>query len=1077
MFDRETAELLRSAPEVPGLNPQDLPALLTRHYAELVSARLRGTPEELAAVSEEWSPERIADTYELIASLQSEGRQRRAAAFVAGTAQQIVARKQLAQGREGPQLPNIDQNRVDPTIAAAVLFLASEQYADAHEAANAIDPRRGGQGYEAAVLAEDIADLARGRLLKILERSNARRRPPGFRSMEELALAGLLQMLINGMRSLAAQFLGREPPDGASVEGTRAAFDFVRALTAPFVGRGMEQIGDGILDAYSGPHHLAKLLMAGYDGLRDAGLISLPPPDGADPDFWQRWLTFRAGIFPFVWPNHREAIAKQFHQTKKSAVVVLPTGAGKTTVSSLKIAGVLARGKKVVFLAPTHALSEQLTEDLQQMFPQDILGSVVSSDFDQLLQSDAQLKEIEVMTPERCLAMLSFAPDAFAEVGLLVFDECHLLSPEAGKMRRAVDGMLCVLAFNHVAPEADFLFLSAMLKEAQIFADWVGQLTSRECVCVDLQWKPSRQARGVVIYKSEEITRAEAAALNVQNAENSRQGKFAKGLRAGAARELAVQPYAIWGLQHNWLGDRVAQCIFAPVLHERVPLSGIYRPGWIRSNPNANQVAIRIAVSAAKNGLKTIIFVNTKNDAVSVANDIAEELGQEISASEFEESFWNALEAELGGLKHALLPRPAAAVPHNSAMLTLERRLAENMFRRDSGAKVIVATPTLAQGLNLPAQLAILAGDKRADANQKGREDLKAHEILNAAARAGRAGHLANGVVLLIPEPIIKFSEDRSLDGNVIQKLQSVLPEDDRCVVISDPLEVVLDRLMQGQSADADVRYMVNRLAALGEAEGLEDPNQLFNLRKSLGAYAAKQRNAEAVFESKIAELRKAVTLDQAGGVDNTTAVLASRSGLSMDVLSRLKAKIIADAGSLPTTVESWLGWTIDWLAQDDVARDQLLSDVKRSILGACGKKRDGELTVDALYGIAPGLFAWIQGKPLADIEELLGGNPQSTKYAERICPRARELVGNVIQRGFSFLMSLVSHVVEEVNPFDKQEHLDRNLVECLGTALRKGYDSPQLVQFANDHKEVLSRVQMHQDWRSYFETIFEDLP
>jgi hypothetical protein len=49
------------------------------------------------------------------------------------------------------------------------------------------------------------------------------------------------------------------------------------------------------------------------------------------------------------------------------------------------------------------------------------------------------------MTPERCLAMLSFAPEAFWDVGLLVFNECHLLSPQSGKIRRALDAMLCVL--------------------------------------------------------------------------------------------------------------------------------------------------------------------------------------------------------------------------------------------------------------------------------------------------------------------------------------------------------------------------------------------------------------------------------------------------------------------------------------------------------------------------------------------------------------------------------------------------------------------------------------------------------
>jgi hypothetical protein len=231
----------------------------------------------------------------------------------------------------------------------------------------------------------------------------------------------------------------------------------VRILFPPSAaadGEHRSDLGGNILNAYAGPHHLASLLIAAYDGLSGAALTTLPPPDGADPEFWERWLRLRAGSFPFVWPNHREAIAKEFHQTGKSAVVVLPTGAGKTTVSSLKIAGVLAHGKRVVFFAPTHALVEQLAVDLQEMFPKDTLSSVVSSDFDVLFQSGAQLQEIEVMTPERCLAMLSFAPEPFSEVGLLVFDECHLLSPQSGKIRRAIDGMLCLLGFNNIAPDA-----------------------------------------------------------------------------------------------------------------------------------------------------------------------------------------------------------------------------------------------------------------------------------------------------------------------------------------------------------------------------------------------------------------------------------------------------------------------------------------------------------------------------------------------------------------------------------------------------------------------------------------------
>ncbi len=457
--------------------------------------------------------------------------------------------------------------------------------------------------------------------------------------------------------------------------------------------------------------------------------------------------------------------------------------------------------------------------------------------------------------------------------------------------------------------------------------------------------------------------------------------------------------------------------------------------------------------------------MNTKKDAVSVAQKISAELNEAIEPTEAEQERWDALEAELGHLKHALIPQAAIAVPHNSSMLRLERELAERMFKRANGAKVIVATPTLAQGLNLPAHLAILAGDKRADANEKGRENLEAHEILNAAARAGRAGHLANGVVLLIPEPAISFSDGKPLESKVIQKLKSVLPEDDRCVVISDPLEVVLDRLMQGKSLDADVRYMLNRMAALREADGLDEPKLLFDLRKSLGAFAARKRQAEAEFEAKITDLKMAIAQNTPDGTDSTMARLASQSGLPIDILLSLKKRIGDGAGSLPITVEGWLIWTVDWLAEDKNARTALLYDVKRAVLGASGVKKDREIAAEELTRILPGLLAWIKGKPIATIEKELGGAPHAGSPTKQACPRARELIGGVIPRGFSFVMGLVSHVIGEADPFDKQEGLSRQLVECLGAAVRKGYDVPEKIFFAADHPGVLSRVRIHELW------------
>lgn len=54
MFDALTSQLLRSAPSLPELDANQIPQLLTKHYAELVSARLKGE-DQSAAVEGVWS--------------------------------------------------------------------------------------------------------------------------------------------------------------------------------------------------------------------------------------------------------------------------------------------------------------------------------------------------------------------------------------------------------------------------------------------------------------------------------------------------------------------------------------------------------------------------------------------------------------------------------------------------------------------------------------------------------------------------------------------------------------------------------------------------------------------------------------------------------------------------------------------------------------------------------------------------------------------------------------------------------------------------------------------------------------
>ncbi len=1061
MYDPETALLLRSAPKLPDLDPNDLPKLLTSHYAQIISMRL--SDEEQAYDHDNWSLDKIADTYELMVSIGSDPSIKRSSAFVAASAQLIIARREEILNIENASLPNISRDRLAPEVAAVLLFLSAEQYADAHEAASKINVEIDGQLSIVSIITLHIVDLARGRLSSIIDRSFERSdevelpRNPS----ESTAFLAMLHSLASGIEAMAKQVLGQFVEHEQALSPVHL-FKKVKSLSSvtSYIG-----LTSRIEFSYPGVNHLSSLLISAYDGISESALTNLAVPEGSNAEFWKNWINFRANKFPYIWPNHRKALDVGFHFNGVSAVMVLPTGAGKTTVSSIKIASVLAQGRKVVFLAPTHALVEQLTADLQEMFPQDILGSSVSSDFDLLFQVDAILPEIEVMTPERCLAMLSFSSDSFEEVGLLVFDECHLLSPQSGKIRRSLDSMLCLLAFNKIAPSADTLFLSAMVENGNEFANWIERLTGRNCISIDLLWKPSRQARGVVIYPESAIDGIKARALTVQNQMNQEEGRTAANIRAAATRELKTPPYAIWGLQHNWLDteNNNTVCTFTKLTETEVTLSGAINGYGVAIKPNVNVVAAKIAETSAAKGLKTIVFVNQKSHAISTSKNISSALGLSVESTAYEDLRWEALALELGDIKHSLLIKGNSAVPHNASMLRMERELSESMYKRENGAMVIVATPTLAQGLNLPAQLAILAGDKRTDVENGGRELLEAHELLNAAARAGRAGHLANGVVLLVPEPALTFPENENLNPDVVRKLQSLIPEDDRCVEISDPLGVILDRISIGDTLDRDVSYLVNRLATLND--NINEENTLFNLEHSFAAFRSREKGEEQFFSAQLDELTHLVELEASDEIDEYLSILASQSGLPPLVLSRLKSRIEEGVGTLPITVEAWVIWLINWLKTDAETRDILLFEVRTSILGSVGRTKTEPLSNEALDELLPGIISWISGQSINDIDRALEGNPDSNNATSIACPRARELIGSVLPRGLSFIMGLITRVVSEVDPYELQEELSADVIDSLSAAVRLGYDSPEKLSFSFENPGILSRVGAHRQY------------
>jgi hypothetical protein len=173
MFDTQTAELIRSAPPLEGLNLDNLPKQLTEAYSTIISLRLRlrevQTAEtldpDLANTIREL--ERLAFAQEAFVAIAPNRPNRAAAAFVAASAHHLRFSAQVLLGiSDRPS--QLSAEAIGPEIAATLLFLIAARPADAAQMSRSI--RVANDGAVEDLLRLAVIDLARGQLVRITER-------------------------------------------------------------------------------------------------------------------------------------------------------------------------------------------------------------------------------------------------------------------------------------------------------------------------------------------------------------------------------------------------------------------------------------------------------------------------------------------------------------------------------------------------------------------------------------------------------------------------------------------------------------------------------------------------------------------------------------------------------------------------------------------------------------------------------------------------------------------------------------------------------------------------------------------
>lgn len=1052
MFDPITTALIQSAPAFDGLDIDGLPKRLTNAFADIVSARIRlraasetGEREELVATLGELR--RVAAAHEAYVTLLPERENRAAAAFVAASAHQACMLGGPAE-RTGSR---VDTAALSPEICSTLLFLVAEAHADAAEAAKRIIPDANGANPVEAALLQAIRNLAQGNLIAVVRPEMPLLSEPDASAR---ALQALQLLLLRGVRRLAAQLRSRVDllPEEGGAETAASVFRHCRSLCSERID-GILDSGDIVVSLYPGPLHLANLLLAVERDLLETALTRIPTPPGVPEDGWWRIVRRMAHQRPFLWRNHREAVQKGYLAEGVSSAISFPTGGGKSTLAELKIASALLCQGKVVFLAPTHALVGQTTRALKRTFQTfDVLGDI---DEDLTFAAAIELPEVTVTTPERCLMLLAIQPDAFTDLKLIVFDECHLLHPrEEDRSRRGLDAMLTLLNLTKIAPGADLLLLSAMMKNTAEIAGWIASLTGRDCIPLDLAWKPTRQVRGCVVYPADQI-----GVLNARLLQARRERPKQKSVPAGVKRELLAQPFGLFGLLQTWSTTNREDYSLLPLLPEPQLLSTNTGKRWYLT-PNGNQVSGAIAAASVSAGMKTLVFVQTTVFCESCVNNFPERLSPRPVTLNEEEAAWRALAIEeMGGPGYCYLQLDTdgllktGAASHHSMLLREERDLHESLFKRRDGIDVLFATSTLAQGINLPSEVVIISGDSRFDPGADKMKKLEAHELLNAAGRAGRAGEGAQGFVLLVPSKVIEFDDEGGKINSHWMDLQAIFEQADQCLVIDDPLTDVLDQIHNGVTKTGTPAYFLGKLPV---SIGTDDEPAVSVLNRSFAVFRAKAAGDQAWVQSRVTAALAARTKVDLPEEGKWIEQVGGATGLSVEILQQILD--LADKGKLDGTSTDVMAALLGWLA----AKPIVLMDMVRpeSLEGLFGEKykklpSDEQRAGQALSAIKKLLPLWLAGAPLCEIEAAhlekadgLGKCEYARHFAARVVPDLAFLAGLPAQ----LLTARAKRNGDTTQPL-------RTVLATLGGTIREGCDSPEALATRLNNGRTISRV------------------
>lgn len=443
--------------------------------------------------------------------------------------------------------------------------------------------------------------------------------------------------------------------------------------------------------------------------LENSAWKNLPLYSGVSKEKWQPILQKNSFIKEF-WPA-QHLLGKAGILKGKSAVIQMPTSAGKTKSTELIIRSAFLSGRATlaVIVAPFRALCNEIKNTLADAFYNEPIKIDELSDTLQIDFKFSDLlghQQILVLTPEKLFYILKHSVDLASKIDLLILDDGHQF--DSGT--RGVTYELLLTSLNLKIPqEAQKILISAVISNAKDIGEW---LNGESNVVDGEALIPAFKSIAFASWLDQQ------GRIEYVNATDIDRNEF-----------------------------------FVPRVIEKIELNKKGRERKKRYFPekgDGQSIAIYLGFKLVSNG-SIAIFCGSKPTAVSIcekAIDIIERnthLKQPKEYSNYQEviRLRNLHILNLGEDSSASISSQYGIFSHHGNVphgirLAVEYAMRENLIR------FVVCTSTLAQGVNLPIRYLIVTSIYQAG------DRIKVRDFHNLIGRAGRSGMHTEGSILFV---------------------------------------------------------------------------------------------------------------------------------------------------------------------------------------------------------------------------------------------------------------------------------------------------------------------------------------